>query len=168
MVEQRYKSHREHIAGLVASYEKVILKLQKKGRHIEAVEYIQKKKKLEEALKQTDNVEATYQILISNPALNAWFSKTMSLAVALSDLACFYADQANNFLERHNLMQSLETQEEIKKIREGMQNFRNFYNDLTEKQMRIQNFNLFDNLEESIAKSFFEDREMVYYNEYNK
>lgn len=113
-------------------------------------------------------MEAAYQILSSNPALNAWFSKTMSLAIALSDLACFYADQANNFLERHNLMQSIEAQEEIKKIREGVQNFRNFYNDLTEKQMRIQNFSLFDNLEESIAKSFFEDREMVYYNEYNK
>lgn len=168
MVEQRYKSQREHIAGLVAGYEKAILKLQKKGRHIEAVEYIQKKKKLEEALRQTDNVEAAYQILSSNPALNAWFSKTMSLAIALSDLACFYADQANSFLERHNLMQSIEAQEEIKKIREGVQNFRNFYNDLTEKQMRIQNFSLFDNLEESIAKSFFEDREMVYYNEYNK
>lgn len=168
MVEQRYKSQREYIASLTAGYEKAILKLQKKGRHIEAVEYIQKKKKLEEALRQTDNVEAAYQILSSNPALNAWFSKTMSLAIALSDLACFYADQANNFLERHNLMQSIEAQEEIKKIREGVQNFRNFYNDLTEKQMRIQNFSLFDNLEESIAKSFFEDREMVYYNEYNK
>lgn len=168
MVEQRYKSQREYIASLTAGYEKAILKLQKKGRHIEAVEYIQKKKKLEEALRQTDNVKAAYQILSSNPALNAWFSKTMSLAIALSDLACFYADQANNFLERHNLMQSIEAQEEIKKIREGVQNFRNFYNDLTEKQMRIQNFSLFDNLEESIAKSFFEDREMVYYNEYNK
>ncbi len=168
MIEQRYKSQREYIANLIAGYEKAILKLQKKGRHIEAVEYIQKKKKLEEALKQTDNVESAYQILISNPSLNSWFSKTMSLAIALSDLSCFYADQANNFLDRHSLMQSIETQEEIKKIREGMQNFRNFYNDLTEKQMRIQNFNLFDSLEQSIAKSFFEDREMVYYNQYNK
>lgn len=168
MVEQRYKSQREYIAGLVAGYEKAILKLQKKGRHIEAVEYIQKKKKLEEALKQTDNVEAAFQLLTSNHALNLWFSKTMSLAIATADLACFYADQANNFLRQHNLAGSIETQEEIKKIQEGMQNFRNFYSDLAEKQIKTQSFDLFDSLEESIAQSFFTDREMVYYNEYNK
>lgn len=92
----------------------------------------------------------------------------MSLSIALADLACFYADMANNFLDSHNLMQSVETQEEIKHIRDGVQAFRSFYNDLTEKQMRIQNFNLFDNLEQSITKSFFQDREMVYYNQYNK
>lgn len=56
----------------------------------------------------------------------------------------------------------------MSKIRQGLQDFRNFYNDLTEKQMRIQNFNLFDGLEQSITKSFFEDREMVYYKKYNK
>lgn len=168
MIEQRYKPQRDYIAGLIAGYEKAILKLQKKGRHIEAVEYIQKKKKLEEALKQTDNVEAAFQLLTSNHALNLWFSKTMSLAIATADLACFYADQANNFLGRHKLVGSLETQEEIKKIQEGMQNFRNFYSDLAEKQIKTQSFDLFDSLEESIAKSFFTDREMVYYNEYNK
>lgn len=168
MIEQRYKSQRDYIESLITQYEKAILKLQKKGRHIEAVEYIQKKKKLEEALNQTDNVESAYQMLVSNSALNGWFSKTMSLSIALADLACFYADMANNFLDSHNLMQSVETQEEIKHIRDGVQAFRNFYNDLTEKQMRIQNFNLFDNLEQSITKSFFQDREMVYYNQYNK
>lgn len=168
MTEQRYKSQRDYIASLISEYNKAILKLQKKGRHVEAVEYIQKKKRLEEALKQTDNVEVAYQMLTSNSSLNAWFSKTMGLSIALADLACFYADQANNFLDGHNLFQSVETKEEMKRIREGIQDFRNFYNDLTEKQMRIQNFNLFDSLEQSITKSFFEDREMIYYKQYNK
>lgn len=168
MTEQRYKSQRDYIVGLISEYDKAILKLQKKGRHVEAVEYIQKKKRLEEALKQTDNVEAAYQMLISNSSLNTWFSKTMGLSIALADLACFYADLANNFLNSHGLFQSMETKEEMKRIRQGLQDFRDFYNDLTEKQMRIQNFCLFDGLEQSITKSFFEDREMVYYNQYNK
>ena len=168
MTEQRYKSQRDYIASLISEYEKAILKLQKKGRHVEAVEYIQKKKRLEEALKQTDNVEAAYQMLTSNSSLNAWFSKPMGLSIAMADLACFYADLANNFLNSHGLFQSVETKEEMSKIRQGLQDFRNFYNDLTEKQMRIQNFNLFDGLEQSITKSFFEDREMVYYKKYNK
>ncbi len=168
MTEQRYKSQRDYIASLIIEYDKAIIKLQKKGRHIEAVEYIQKKKRLEEALKQTDNVEAAYQMLTSNSSLNAWFSKTMGLSIAMADLACFYADLANNFLNSHGLFQSVETKEEMSKIRQGLQDFRNFYNDLTEKQMRIQNFNLFDGLEQSITKSFFEDREMVYYKKYNK
>lgn len=107
-------------------------------------------------------------MLTSNSSLNAWFSKTMGLSIAMADLACFYADLANNFLNSHGLFQSVETKEEMSKIRQGLQDFRNFYNDLTEKQMRIQNFNLFDGLEQSITKSFFEDREMVYYKKYNK
>lgn len=168
MTEQHYKSQRNYIVSLIAKYEKAILRLQKKGQHIEAIEYIQKKKRLEEALKQKDNVEAAYQMLVSNASLNTWFSKTMSLAIAMADLACFYADLANNFLDGHGLFQSLETKEEMKRIREGLQNFRNFYNDLTEQQMKIQNFNLFDSLEQSITKSFFEDREMIYYKQYNK
>lgn len=73
MTEQRYKSQRDYIASLIIEYDKAIIKLQKKGRHIEAVEYIQKKKRLEEALKQTDNVEAAYQMLTSNSSLNACF-----------------------------------------------------------------------------------------------
>lgn len=168
MTEQRYKPQRDNIASLVSEYEKTIFKLQKKGRHVEAVEFIQKKKRLEEALKQTDNVESAYQMLTSNSALNTWFSKTMSLSIAMADIACFYADLANSFLDSHDLMQSVETKEEMKRIRQGVQDFRNFYNDLTEKQMRVQNFNLFDSLEQSITKSFFEDREMVYYKEYSK
>lgn len=92
----------------------------------------------------------------------------MGLSIAMADLACFYADLANNFLNSHGLFQSVKTKEEMSKIRQGLQDFRNFYNDLTEKQMRIQNFNLFDGLEQSITKSFFEDREMVYYKKYNK
>lgn len=168
MTEQRYKSQRDYIANLISEYEKTILKFQKKGRHIEAVEYIQKKKRLEEALKQTDNVEAAYQMLTSNSSLNSWFTKTMGLSITMADLACFYADLANNFLDSHGLFQSIETKDEMKRIRQGIQDFRNFYNDLTEKQMRVQNFNLFDSLEQSITKSFFEDREMVYYKQYNR
>ncbi len=40
MTEQRYKSQRDYIASLIIEYDKAIIKLQKKGRHIEAVEYI--------------------------------------------------------------------------------------------------------------------------------
>lgn len=168
MTEQRYKSKRDYIVSLVSEYEKTILKLQKKGRHVEAIEFTQKKKRLEDALKQTDNVESAYRMLTSNSALNGWFSKTMGLSIAMVDIACFYADLANNFLDSHGLMQSIETKEEMKRLRKGVQDFRDFYNDLTEKQMRVQNFNLFDSLEQSITKSFFEDREMVYYKEFNK
>lgn len=168
MSEQSHKSQRDYIVSLISEYDKAILKFQKKGRHVEAIEFIQKKKRLEDALRQTDKVEAAYQMLTSNSSLNSWFTKTMGLSIALADLACFYADLANNFLDSHGLFQSVETKEEMKRIRQGIQDFRNFYNDLTEKQMRIQNFNLFDGLEKSITKSFFEDREMVHYNQYNK
>lgn len=168
MTEQRYKSQRDYIVGLISEYDKAILKLQKKGRHVEAVEYIQKKKRLEEALKQTDNAEAAYKMLISNSSLNAWFSKTIGLSITMADLACFYADLVNNFLDNHGLFQSVETKEKMKCIRQGVQDFRNFYNDLTEKQLKIQSFDLFDSLEQSITKSFFEDREMVYYKQHNK
>lgn len=113
-------------------------------------------------------MEAAYQMLTSNSSLNSWFTKTMGLSIAMADLACFYADLANNFLNSHCLFQSVETKDEMKRIRQGIQDFRNFYNDLTEKQMRVQNFNLFDSLEQSITKSFFEDREMIYYKQYNR
>ena len=71
-------------------------------------------------------------------------------------------------MNSHGLFQSVETKEEITRIRKGIQDFRNFYNDLTENQMRLQNLSLFDGLEQSITKSFFEDREMFYYKQYNK
>lgn len=165
---EQCKSQREVIVKLVSEYDKAILKLQRKGKHIESIELIKKKKQLEKALKQNDNVESAYKILASNSSLNSWFSKTMGLTIAMADLACFYADLVNNFLGSHGLFQSIETKNKMEKVREEIQNFRNFYNDLTENQMKIQNYCLFNSLEQSITKSFFEDREMVYYKEFNQ
>ena len=75
---------------------------------------------------------------------------------------------ANSFFEKHSLFQSVEKKAELAKIQEGLKAFRNFYSDLTEKQMQIQNYNLFDSLESAITKGMFEDREMIYYNEHSK
>lgn len=50
MTEQRYKSQRDYIASLIIEYDKAILKLQKKGRHIEAVELFRKRNGLKKHL----------------------------------------------------------------------------------------------------------------------
>lgn len=165
---EKYKMSREYLQECIAACDRGIAKFSRAKNYVKAQELMRKKKEIEKMLNMTDNVEEAYKVLSSNKTLNSFLAKTMGLTISLADLALFYSDTANSFFEKHSLFQSVEKKAELAKIQEGLKAFRNFYSDLTEKQMQIQNYNLFDSLESAITKGMFEDREMIYYNEHSK
>lgn len=165
---KKYEMSREYLQERIAACDRGIAKLSRAKNYVKAQELMRKKKELKKMLNMTDNVEEAYKVLSSNKTLNSFLAKTMGLTISLADLALFYSDIANDFFEKHSLFQSVEKKAELEKIQEGLKAFRNFYNDLTEKQMQIQNYNLFDSLESVITKGMFEDREMIYYKEHSK